>query len=637
MDIALKTLKSDKMPRHYAVVHRDGNLWWLERWEYAYGVHKRRSEAYGRGPDSLWAELVKACPKGRTEWVFCWEAYAALCWLGLYDRVNAEQCTLPGARPQLTDGQRTGGKAGPWGYFVCDSSPTIVDLDLPSAGRLRWVDIDNYGLEPKHLLAEGERHTIASARIAVQGYYDMVVRYGMGSLKPTAASQGFARFRRHDLTERLIPTQDPEVRKLERAAYFGGRCEAFRIGRLPGKVYHLDYTSFYSAIGHDANFPILNVERVDSPSVDHLRCYEQKLLKMADVDVRTVENCYPLRLNGKVIFPVGEFRTTLCGGELVYALEAGSVTKVHAAAWYNAGSVWKKFAEWYLAARADLGNSDLAYMAPALKAIGNGAYGKIGARGVQWSATDFPHRKMDWGQWYGEHPVHGDLTLYRAIHGQVSYRDQSYEPPNTFPAIAAFHTSTGRLLLSIAMLIADPNNVYYVDTDSLMVSQEGYDILREEGFVADATPGRLSVREVSDDVEVFGIKHYRFGARVCCAGVEYEPAEAAARRDEVERTESFNSSLKRGEPFSGRVDVIGRSRTAPYSHGHVCRDGVVAPWIVGFSSIGVIDDRGNTRAERGQAVLGYYRVPAAKPAADGDLPTVHTGGSDRSDANTMSP
>ena len=141
-------------------------------------------------------------------------------------------------------------------------------------------------------------------------------------------------------------------RELERAAYHGGRCEAFRLGVIPGTTYSLDVRACYATICRDERLPFVCVaeylagcdpERIDPDGDDHW---------IADVVIRTDKADYPLRWMGTPIFPVGQFRTALPWPELRRAVKSRSVVRVLRAARYEAAPVLRAYAEWYLHARA---------------------------------------------------------------------------------------------------------------------------------------------------------------------------------------------------------------------------------------------------------------------------------------------
>jgi DNA polymerase type B, organellar and viral len=633
----IKKLTGKRHPKLFIAIFYSGQRWYICHWRRRDGCKERVRRCEGRSMRILWDVLRDIAKRGECWHVFTWDAYPLLCALGLYGLVRSGEASLPGVRPNTTEGQITGGKAGHWGYFICDGHPTIVDVRIQDGGKLRVVDLGNYGMQPKHFLDDGEQCTLDTVIQAVEDYSTMVHTLDMGGIRYTAASQGLCRFRTHDMHARLTPTVNQEVRQLERSAYFGGRCEAYRVGKIDGMVYHLDVTSMYSAIGLTAKFPVMCERYLDESACIQIPWLAEVANAIADVTLSSEAAYWPVRHGHRVIYPSGMYRTTLCGPELMMAIRCDAVIKVHRIAWYRMDMVWDQFAIWYLDARFSLRALGLDHLKDVLKSIGNSAYGKIGARGVQWTASEHHDRKIDWGQWYAAHPITGQVTQYRAIDGHVSYRDQSFEPENSMPAISAFHTSYGRLQLYLAMHQAGLPNVYYCDTDGIMVNRQGYDRLVARGMVADRFPGKLSVRETSSDVEIFGVKHYRFGERVCCAGIDYEAGDGGpAETVQVSHT-PFGRSLRSGQPFADEKNVLKRSRRARYHQGHVDGTGRVSPWVMAPSEVDLEVSHGVCRKETVYTIVGYQRSHAPQPSPDGDSPPVQPDGSYGADQDTMPP
>ena len=171
------------------------------------------------------------------------------------------------------------------------------------AGRLREFD------PALHLAVTALRDYLLAAHAA-----------GIRVNRTTAAQLGWAHARSGYLAGELFVNADPESRRLERFAYHGGRCEAFRLGEIPGTTYSLDVRACYATICLDERLPCQQLEeyragcaaeQIDTAGPDHW---------IADVIVQTDEADYPLRWHGSPIFPVGQFRTALPWPELRHAL-----------------------------------------------------------------------------------------------------------------------------------------------------------------------------------------------------------------------------------------------------------------------------------------------------------------------------
>jgi hypothetical protein len=213
-------------------------------------------------------------------------------------------------------------------------------------------------------------------------------------------------------------------------------------------------------------------------------------------------------------------------------------------------------------------------------------YGKWAQRARRWvNVHDQPNGER-WESWWQPHPESGDPVPWRAIAGIVQYQDCSEESKLACPAIGAFMASYGRAYLFTVMSLAGLENVHYWDTDSVMVNDDGMDKLDRLRAIDPAAFGLLKIREQSDDVELFGVKHYRFGQRYVCSGVSVATDERLHGSVRVEEHASFNDGLwhkRRGE--AKRV-ARNRARARKYNQGRVLRDGTVVPFTFTSREIG---------------------------------------------------
>ncbi|MEM1523345.1 MAG: DNA polymerase, partial [Thermofilaceae archaeon] len=153
-------------------------------------------------------------------------------------------------------------------------------------------------------------------------------KMGIG-FKMTLASYAFALFmiKYKPNWLRFAPAEDPEVRQLEEEAYFGGRVEVFKLGKVKDvKVY--DVNSMYPYVMRSTPVPIRPVYRCKNMSPALLKAYVQSgQALIAKVKLRILPETDPPpapfrdRVTGKVLFPAGEFITVLCTPELQLCID----------------------------------------------------------------------------------------------------------------------------------------------------------------------------------------------------------------------------------------------------------------------------------------------------------------------------
>lgn len=634
-DIIIEKLRGNRRPTCVmAMMVKDDNYCY-RFWTIREGKECRVSHSAVDDRLDFWDRLDHIVKKGQMWWCFGWRMYASLCKAGIYEIVNSDGWNLLGGNDLEYKRGEGNSKRGAWGALICEDVPTIIDLRAPSGGKIRFVDLANYGLRPSQFLEDGESESLDTATQAVQDYFKLLDTYNMGSLKTTAASQAYCCYRTNHMKSWIFAHDNTDVRKLERSACYSGRAEAFRIGKLPGYVYHVDVQGMYNDLATKMSFPRQLTYNTRIAGECWKIAEEEAHNSIARVTVSTDSNSYPCRYDGRVIYPVGEFETFLAGPELVTAIAYGRVTAINELAVYRCGKIFDSFANWYFKTKGDLESQGLGHLKQAFKLMGNTLYGKIGSRGKNWVDYDNPHKPERWGQWFGPHERLGFLTQYRAIDGRQQYLDGSYEPATSCPAISAFMNSYGRVKLQLLIEVAGRENVHYVDTDGLMVNRDGIDNLYFAGQLKGDVHGKLRVKEEGDDVEIFGIKHYRFGNRVCCAGAIVSEQEARAYMSQFVEHEPFEHSLQHRTPFDHSYRSIRKSRTGRYNHGKLQSDGSVVPHFMQPVILEYFDESGTARYVKTCQVLGSAIGATSKSAAASSVQPDDAGGADRDHSDTL--
>lgn len=153
-----------------------------------------------------------------------------------------------------------------------------------------------------------------------------------GELRPTVPATAMAVFRRQYLPAAVWVRRDLD--KEFRAAYFGGRVEAYRVGPLPPKNYYYDVNSLFPFAMACADFPDPSTLRpVSIETEDELK----KLLetnegfsRCAVTHPNILRGLLPYRrLDGRLLFPIGEFTGAWTFPELrAFLLRGGRIRRV---------------------------------------------------------------------------------------------------------------------------------------------------------------------------------------------------------------------------------------------------------------------------------------------------------------------
>jgi hypothetical protein len=389
-------------------------------------------------------------------------------------------------------------------------STNIFKVPLAELGKV--IGIEKMGMpKPEEGIEKLIDYCMNDVRILAKAFL-LYVRFlrenNLGDMKLTIAAQSFAAFRHRFMGNAIYIHNSERALNLEREAYFGGRNECFHIGRIDNPTYKLDVNSMYPYVMKTYEYPYKFVAYLQNIDVEYLRKLTSEYCVIAHVLLNTPENAFPKRLNGKLIFPVGRFDTFLCTPELVYAIEKGCVRKVYSAAVYRKARIFHEYVEFFYRKRMEYKEQGNTAFAAIAKLFLNSLYGKFGQRGERWVEVGEDKSGTAFAEWY-EIDIHtGEKRRMRSLFGKVYVHVRESESFNSFPAIAAHVTSYARMRLWEIMKKAGVENVFYCDTDSVFVDEEGYRNLCRYQEIDDKELGKLKLEGAYRWMVLRGCKDY---------------------------------------------------------------------------------------------------------------------------------
>jgi hypothetical protein len=325
----------------------------------------------------------------------------------------------------------------------------------------------------------------------VERWFALCRKHRLGGASLTAGGQAFRAYRHRFLQSKIYIHNNEPVLRLERKAYFGGRTECFYVGALPpGRYAMLDVNSMYPYVMKHMEYPCKLKWHFRGGSVEELRGMAAGHAVVARVRLATDRPVFPYRQGlFRTLFPVGEFWTVLTTPELRTALDGDEITHVAEVAVYDKAILFSKYVDELYRLRMDLAVSDPLW-SKLIKVLLNSLYGKFGQRSETWVARPNVEHFLPGRLHYtfGSSPEFytalclGPIVWYCVGHG---------EGRNAFPAVAAHVTAYARCVLWDYIQKAGVENVYYCDTDSLLVNDAGRGRLESRCFGAGL--GRLKV------------------------------------------------------------------------------------------------------------------------------------------------
>jgi DNA polymerase family B len=530
----------------------------------------------GESLENLWQSLSRLCISREVTWVFVPECYRILTAIGFWYRLEDGRVDLCGKDWKVERGKHRSGEDKADGLCVIADPPTLISCrPHGTEGKLLFLDTRNYGLEtPKECNGAVER-----CGRYLPGLCDIVQSLRQGipvSLRGTAASQAMQALRtRHDCVRLHCHTHAPAL-ALERAAYYGGRCECFRLGPLTGPIYHLDIRNCYPAVCLDLAIPVSLRSYTDEPG--RAKRYSESVgpSVIAHVRIRSDVSAYPYRRKGDVVYPIGEYDTCLAGPEIVRACAENAITRWYSAAEYTCAPYLRDFMrEWLLllaAARA----RGATHTAQWIKRVMNALPGKFAEPGRRWVPCPARTERGPYGEWT-EANADGSETRYRNIAWHTMRLEETGESYWSMPSVAAWITSAARIRLWSYIETAGRANVWYVDTDSIICGQAGYDRLLRSGLIRDGETGYLRLIGQHSKGFIHGIRHYQLDHTVSCSGVERGDILPGESRPDYFRRVKASTEIALGyRPGTAGVESRPSEREG-YRHGVVGPDGTVTP------------------------------------------------------------
>jgi hypothetical protein len=327
----------------------------------------------------------------------------------------------------------------------------------------------------------------------------------IGDIRLTLASLSMYEYRTHYLPENIMFT---ELVDEFYESYYGGRTEAFHIGKVNASVY--DINSMYSKAMLDCVFPdIKNLKKETHVDVSYLQFLMRGYEGLAKVTVRHKDTYFgflPVKMEVgksiKLVFPVGVFETIVNFNELSFAISKGvvEILKVHYVVYGKPiKTPFKEFINDNYKKKVEATNK---LKATIHKNIMNSLYGRFAMR-MKMSCTYYDDVPFQLIQELQDDDKKYELKLFSKEREDCYLITENEKMKNSFfsiPVYSSYITSHARIILLKGLLANENNDVCYCDTDSIFL---GGDF---SGNVSDLV-GDFK-KEDKHIIEIRGLKNY---------------------------------------------------------------------------------------------------------------------------------
>jgi len=410
---------------------------------------------------------------------------------------------------------------------------------------------------------------------AWRNWFDFLSSNDLGSFGYTIASQALNAFRHRFMTTKVSIHTSTKATRLERAAYRGGRNECFRIGEYHGgDFYLLDVNSMYPYVMLKYDYPCNLISTGKSLTLDEASNFIQKYCLIAECVIKTDTPCFGVKVKDKLLFPVGEFSITLTTSELIRAVNYNYVIQINDFALYEMDKLFANYVNFFYAQRVYFDEHKSAAYAYLCKLMLNSLYGKFGQRAEDWEYVCIdPTRDYDWWQEYDMQKK--KLFTYRCINHRVEVSTGYHEGFNSLVAISAEVTANARLMLWRLITTAGRDNVYYCDTDSLIVNVFGLENLTH--LIGKRELGKLKIVDQTDRLTINNLKDYSFGGKVKIKGIRKDAEMIAYNTYKQYQSVGVKGGLHHQDINRVIWREVTKELSREYLKGEVLSDGRVKP------------------------------------------------------------
>lgn len=338
-----------------------------------------------------------------------------------------------------------------------------------------------------------------------------------GNWQMTGSSQSWSHWRHCFYTDRVLVHHDQEATAAERRAMWTGRAENWRWGKDDKEpLYEWDWANAYPRVARDVDVPVRLVgytTRVPTRSLSRLW---SRYCVLAEVTVTTNTPLVPTAIGDGICWPVGEFTTTLWDPELRLLVEKGAHVVVHKAYLYDKASALREWATWVLNGIHSEEVARYRWLPLVLKHWSRSLIGRFSMRYQSWQKYGvLPDERVRIGTMVNTDT--GCVTDTMQIGRDFYTLGEFQEAPNSCPQITGYVMSHQRAKLWNAIQIIGAQNVFYMDTDSIVVSAYGDKCIREQNQSGDFEGLRLKGRHRG--YEIYGPRAVVFGDESHFAGL----------------------------------------------------------------------------------------------------------------------
>jgi len=391
--------------------------------------------------------------------------------------------------------------------------------------------------------AQAERSVAVLSR-AYLIIVDLLRDNDLGCWARTGSGIAWNTFTRRFLDTKVLVHGFDDVREIESEANYGGRNEVWKWGRLDkGTWTEWDAELAYASVLATETLPSYYRAHVIGVRMGHIRATYPAERWLIHAEVETELPTLPLRDQHGSYFPIGTMTGWWWDCELLLAEDHGARVTVKSAHRYSGEDYLATWANWVIDRVADKSTPEARVVGIAAKHFQRAIVGRSAMRFRTWSEVG-----PAWLKGVSYMPM---LDLGSQITGEVFQAGgRCFEAfdrtwwDSALPQLLSAVSAHCRVRLYEAMSVAGFDHVAYVDTDSLIVDEEGSERLR--AAIREGRLYSLRVKSVLKRLSVWAPRYVTSRSTNKISGVGRDRIAKGEHRYVASNTERLPAALNAG-------------------------------------------------------------------------------------------
>lgn len=462
-------------------------------------------------------------------------------------------------------------------YMTLLSSQNWIPYSVSKLGEMLGLEKESVDFEntPYNEIREYCRRDVEILKNAVLEYIRFVRRHDLGNFAYTISGQALNAYRHRFMGGKILIHNSEFAADLERACYFGGRNEVYKLGPAEADtVVSLDINSMYPHVMKENEYPTIYKNYLVDPTLKYVKNALKTRCMVAEIEVDTETPVYAKKIDGRTCFPVGRFRANVCTQGLMHAIRSGEVVKIYRAAEYEKAPIFTAYINFFYALkqRYDMSGEKIWYRIT--KLFMNSLYGKFGQQYDNEIFSDTCNPELLYRDICYDN-VTKERFIEQALFGRKTRVAGKQDSQVTFTAIAAHVTENARFYLWEILTEYAPGEILYCDTDSIFVPAESVGKFRS--IMHPDKLGRLSVEKKMKDLVINGCKDYSYEGGSALKGIRSD-AEKIGPNEYIQGCWLSLKGMMRENINDGyAVRQVKKHLSREYTKGVVDSSGAVSP------------------------------------------------------------